>query len=168
MEFSIFLAKNQPKRWWTSSSLLLCTQCARRYFVAGSPPCQDGGEGSSTGWGKLQDTSCPVFSDIATFKRSGRGGNNHCNSGEKWYFNSCDASIPISQASYSLQVFLRLLPCCWRQEQQLTPQRATKAMPEVLTKQEVRHQTWTGKERHHQIISPCRDLVQTCLRDNYL
>lgn len=73
----------------------MCTQCTRRYFVAGSPPCQDEGEWSSTGWGKLQE----VFSDIATLKNLGGGG------GITVIQVKSDASIPINQASYSLQVF---------------------------------------------------------------
>lgn len=107
--------------------------------------------------------SCRKFSlTLQHLKIWGGGGGNHCNSGEKWCFNSYQSSFLLTAG------FLCPLPCCWRQERQLTPQRAARAMPEVLTKQEVRHQTWTGNERHHQIISPCRDLVQTCLRDSYL
>lgn len=89
---------------------------------------------------------------------------NHCNSGGKWCFNSY-------QASYPTQVclcYVWLLPCCWRQERQLTLQWATKTMQEVLTRQKARHQVRTHNERHHHIILSHRDLVQTCLQDDYL
>lgn len=141
----IYGTKHSAKEAMSWAQFTLMYPSAGRYFAAEHTHCQDGV------CRERKQQSLGEVADVSTLRRLGRKKKGHCNSGEKWRLNSC-------QASYPPQVTLCPLSLL----------KAGGAAHAGLATEAVQGGETLDTDRQWNIVPTHRDLVQFCLHNDCL